>query len=159
MTAALRIDFIGMSLNRERRLAMKEDSKLNDLIRGELAAVKSYDTALSKIKDEKERQTLSTMRSDHERAVDSLKKFAHSEVRAEESSGAWGSFAQSFTTGASLFGDKAAMSALKTGEEHGINDYKRALDDDSIDMQLKEVIRTELLPNQERHINTINSFM
>jgi hypothetical protein len=138
---------------------MNTDSKLNDLIRGELAAVKSYDTALSKINDERERQTLSTFKSDHERAVSTLRRFSDSEIRSEEDSGAWGTFTQSFTSGASLFGDKAAMSALKTGEEHGINDYKRALDDDSIDMQLKEVIRTELLPNQERHINTINSFM
>lgn len=138
---------------------MNAESKLNDLIRGELSAVKSYDTALSKIDNERERQTLTTLRSDHERAVDTLKRFAHSDVSLEEDSGAWGSFTKSFTSGASLFGDKAAMSALKTGEEHGINDYKRALDDESIDMQLKEVIRTELLPNQERHINTINSFM
>lgn len=136
---------------------MKE---VNELIRGELAAVKSFDTVLQKIDNDKEKSKLVSMREDHVRAVDTLKKYAKSDFKEEEqSAGPWGAFTKAFAGGASLFGDKAAISALKVGEEHGIQEYKEALNATSITQELKEVIRSELLPNQERHISTINSYL
>jgi hypothetical protein len=133
--------------------------QVDELIRGELSAIQSYDVVLKRLNNEEEKRELSSMREDHVRAVDTLKRYSGAEVRTENNSGPWGAFTQAFAGGASLFGDKAAVQALKIGEEYGIKDYKQALESDDIDTSLKEVIRSELLPNQERHISRIEGFL
>ncbi|HXH75645.1 MAG TPA: DUF2383 domain-containing protein [Bacteriovoracaceae bacterium] len=136
---------------------MKE---VSELIRGELAAVNSIDAVLKRINDEMEKSELTSIRQDHVMAVDRLKRFVGNDFKADtQTSGPWGAFASAFTSGASLFGDKAALQALKVGEEYGIKDYKEALTDDTIDMSVKDVIRSELLPQQERHLDVINRYL
>ncbi|HXH29828.1 MAG TPA: DUF2383 domain-containing protein [Bacteriovoracaceae bacterium] len=134
--------------------------QVDELIRGEMAAVQSIDAVLSRIKNDMERTELTSIRQDHVRAVDRLKRYAGADFKNETtSSGPWGAFASAFTGGASLFGDKAAVQALRVGEEYGIKEYREALEDDSMNFELKEVIRSELLPNQERHISTIERYI
>ena len=134
--------------------------KLDELIRGEKSAIESIDTVLNKIEDRTERSELSAIGEDHVRAADTLQRYGSFDSNEKaQSSGAWGSFAQAFAGGASLFGDKAALQALKVGEQHGINDYREALESDGITPELKNIIQTELLPNQERHLNTINQYL
>jgi Domain of unknown function (DUF2383) len=129
---------------------------LDELIRGEIAAVKSFDTVLAKVTDPTEKSTLEELKKDHAQAVVALKKYAHGDVLENtKNAGPWGTFATAFAGGASLFGDKAALKALKIGEEHGVSEYNEALADDSIPSELKNLIRAELLPNQHRHISTI----
>lgn len=137
---------------------MKE---VSELIRGEMAAVQSIDAILGKLNNESERSELSSIRMDHVRAVDTLKRFASgSDFSAgTETGGPWVTFAKSFTGGASFFGDKAALQALKIGEEHGLNEYKEALREEGVDMAIKDVIRSELLPNQERHLSVIDRYL
>ena len=142
------------------RAGQNQPTQLDDLIRGELSAVKSYDYALSKVKDEKEKKQLKAIRDNHQNAVKTLRQYATKEVKEEsKDSGAWGTFAKSWTGGGSLFGDKTAMRALKQGEEHGVREYEEALEDGSIQPELKQKIRAELLPKQKEHINTINSIL
>lgn len=134
--------------------------QVDELIRGELSAIRSFDVALERLNDESERQQLSMMREDHVKAVDTLKRYSENELEAgTQSSGPWGAFTQAFTGGASLFGDKAAIKALKVGEEHGRKEYQEALRNGDIDSSLREVITNELLPAQERHIRTIESYI
>ena len=134
--------------------------QVDELIRGELSAVKSIDAILGKIKDEKEKGELYSIRQDHFVAVDKLSRFVGTNVKrdieaSKTSSGPWGSFASVFTGGASFFGDKAALKALKMGEEHGLKEYREVMSESKIDPELKRVIQTDLLPVQERHIKTI----
>lgn len=134
--------------------------QIESLIRGEMSAVKSIDVILSKIENETEKSELSSIRQDHVQAVDKLKRYSGSEFREEtQSSGPWGAFSQAFTGGASFFGDKAALRALKVGEEHGRNEYQEALSSGNLDAELKTVIQNELLPNQERHLKTIDGYL
>ena len=134
--------------------------QVDELIRGEMAAVESFDSVMNKISDENEKQKLSSIRMDHVRAVDTLKRFVSTELRADiKQSGPWGAFTKAFAGGASFFGDKAAIQALKVGEEHGIREYQVALEDQSIKPELKQVIRSELLPQQERHISMIEGYL
>lgn len=134
--------------------------QIDSLIRGEMSAVQSIDAILDKIENEKERSELSSIREDHVSAVDKLKRFSGSEFREEvQSSGAWGSFSKAFTGGASFFGDKAALNALKVGEEHGRNEYQEALASGSISGEIRSVIESELLPNQEKHLRTIDGYL
>ncbi len=134
--------------------------QVDELIRGELAAVQSIDAVLAKINNDMERTELSTIREDHVRAVDTLKRYAGADFKeSTNSAGPWGAFASAFTGGASLFGDKAAVQALKVGEEYGMKEYKEALADNAVSSELRQVIQSELLPQQERHISTINRYI
>lgn len=135
-------------------------TQLDDLIRGEMAAVKAYDSVVTKVKDPKELSKLKTIRQNHMDAAEKLKTFAGKDVKEDtKSAGAWGSFAKAYTGGAKLMGDETALKALRQGEEHGINEYKEALEDDSIKPELKQMIKTQFLPKQEEHIETLNTFM
>lgn len=137
-----------------------EPSQLDDLIRGEMAAVRTYDSALEKVKDEKEMAKLKAIREDHANAVAKLKTFANKDVAEDtKTSGAWGAFATAYTGGAKLFGNEAALKALTQGEEHGVNEYKEALDDNKIKPELKQMIKTQFLPKQQEHIKTLKTFM
>lgn len=138
--------------------------QVDELIRGELSAVKSIDAILGKINDQKEKGELYSIRQDHFVAVDKLSRFAGAGVKKDfegtgTTGGPWASFASAFTGGASFFGDKAALKALKVGEEHGLNEYKEAIKEQGIDQQLKRVIQNDLLPTQERHIQVINRYL
>lgn len=134
---------------------------VGELIRGELAAVKSIDTVLQKVKDDIEKSELSSIRQDHVRAANALKRFAASDVGtvSDTTGGPWAGFASAFTGGASLFGDKAALQALKVGEEYGIKEYRAALQEEDVDIAVKDIIRSELLPQQERHLSVINKYL
>ena len=57
---------------------------------------------------------------------------------------------------ASLLGDAAALRALKTGEQFGVNQYEQALVDDRVSMECKDLIRQVLLPRQREHIQAID---
>lgn len=135
--------------------------QVDELIRGELSAVKSIDAILGKITNENEKSQLYSIRQDHYQAVDKLKRFAGAEVKenAVDTAGPWGAFASAFTGGASFFGDKAALQALKVGEQHGLNEYKEAVKSADIDLGLKQVIQNDLLPQQENHLKTIDTYI
>ena len=137
-------------------------TQMDDLIRGEMAAVKTYDTVLADMKEGAERTRLQAIRADHQAAVDRLSKYVAGKpdlLEDTESAGAWGGFATAWTKGAKLMGNDAALKALQMGEEHGIREYKEALEDKSIDKNLKAQIKTEMLPKQEKHIESLKSFM
>jgi len=60
---------------------------------------------------------------------------------------------------AKLFGNKAAIKALKEGEEHGIKEYEKALEDDELPPECKALIRTRLLPQTQAHIPVLDRLM
>ncbi len=142
--------------------ANDEVTQMDDLLRGEMAAVKAYDTALKDMKEGSERTRLQAIRADHQAAVDRLSKYVAGKkdlLEDTESSGPWGGFASAWTKGGKLFGNEGALKALQTGEEHGIREYKEALEDDSIPKDLKAQIKSDMLPKQEKHIETLKTFM
>jgi hypothetical protein len=136
--------------------------QVDELIRGEMSAVKSIDAILNKINDETEKRQLYAIRQDHVQAIDKLKRFAGAAFQdsgATSTAGPWGAFASAFKGGASFFGDKAALLALKVGEQHGLNEYREAIRDDAMDSQLRQVIQNDLLPAQEQHLRTIDRYL
>lgn len=134
--------------------------QVEELIRGEISAIESFDVVMKKLDDVQEKQRLSAIREDHVNALNTLKKYSGNELEAGvQDSGPWGSFTKSFAGGASLFGDKAALRALKVGEEYGRKEYESLLKETTIDGSLREVITTELLPAQVRHIQTIDGYL
>lgn len=144
------------------KTAKTEPTQLDDLIRGELAALKAYDQALKDVKEPKQREKLQAIRKDHEKAVSKLSKFVASKPELLEDTkeaGPWGEFAKAWTKTRSFVGNDGALKALKDGEEHGIEEYKEALDDDSVPKELKQAIKNDMLPNQKKHMETLNKLI
>jgi uncharacterized protein (TIGR02284 family) len=128
----------------------------NELLRGELSAVESYSQAIKKFDTEVERTALEGIRSDHEQAAARLRSHIQ-DMGGEPSdgSGAWGGFVQALEGAAMLLGESPALALLERGEQHGIDEYKEALDDDDVMDEIKQVIRGQLLPSCAEHLATL----
>ena len=131
---------------------------LDSLLRGELSAIETYSHAIHKFPGSTAENDLQDMRTDHLDSVETLRELI-SDLGGNPptDSGPWGGFAKSVESVAALFGDSSAMSALKQGEEHGVSEYEEALEDKSVDSEVKEVIREDLLPPLREHIQTLAS--
>ncbi len=136
-------------------------TQLDDLMRGEMAAVKAYDQLLKDVKGPQAAR-LKAIRQDHVTALSVLSAHAANKPDVKEdteSAGPWGTFAQAWVKGGSLISNDAALNALRQGEEHGIDEYQEALEDDSISPKLKDSIRAQLLPKQREHIKALKNLM
>lgn len=128
----------------------------NRLLRGELSAVETYRQTLGKFEADPAATTLRRILGEHEYAAELLRNNVL-EMGGEPStdSGAWGAFAQTVQGVAKAFGESSALKGLQQGEEHGLDDYEDALEDDDVMPGCKEMIRAELLPRTRRHIDTL----
>lgn len=130
---------------------------LSGLLRGELAAVETYQHALDKLAGGPGTVELRRILADHREAADDLRL----QVRlagggTESSSGIWGAFASAVEGVASLLGNAAALQALKQGEESGIRSYEEALEDEELSPQSHELVSTKLLPQTQGHLALLN---
>lgn len=128
----------------------------NRLLRGELSAAETYRQTIGKFEADPAAATLRQILSEHEYAAELLRNNVI-EMGGEPStdSGAWGAFANSIQGVAKVFGESSALKGLQQGEEHGLDDYEDALEDDDVMPGCKELIRSELLPRTRRHIDTL----
>src|SRR5687767_7460215 len=95
---------------------------LNSLLRGEIAATETYQQALAKIGNEPGGADLRRIHAEHRDTANALRKHVHIfEDKPDQGSGAWGAFAKAVEGVAKLFGNTAALKALKEGEEHGLH--------------------------------------
>src|SRR5438874_8819656 len=123
--------------------------QLNSFLRGEISAAETYKMAIDKAaKTDDTAASMGLLREiqeDHGRAAQSLRdRIRELGGEPSDSSGAWGAWAKFTTQMANLFGDTAALKALKEGEEHGLKDYEEALDD--VDLTSAELIENQLVP-------------
>lgn len=125
------------------------------LLRDEISAVETYDRALDTFRSQPEATVLANIAQNHREAVATLSnQVVDAGGDPELSSDAWGDFSTDDT--AMLFGQSAALSALIAGERAGISGYQAALEDGSIDEQLKIIIRQHFLPRHEEHVVALN---
>jgi demethoxyubiquinone hydroxylase (CLK1/Coq7/Cat5 family) len=122
---------------------------LNGFLRGEISAVETYRQALDKLQPSPSRTQLEQCRRSHEERVARLRQeVVRLGGKPEEGSGAWGAFAKLVEGSAKVLGEKAAISALEEGEDHGLKLYRD--DIGKLDATARSVIETEVLPAQER---------
>lgn len=134
-----------------------DTNALNTLLRGELSAVETYEQAMAKFEDHAMIAHLQRIRDEHAEAVRVLReRVVHFGAEPPESSGPWGAFAAAVTGTAKVFGPATALSALRQGEEHGINEYEDALNNEDVDTGCKDVIRAQLLPHCRDHVEELN---
>ena len=121
---------------------------LNELLRGELSAVETYDKALPAVEDKPSlRGDLQECRTSHELRVEKLRR-AILEVGGEpvHASGAWGVFAKTVASGARALGWKTVILTLEEGEDLGLTEYRESLP--RLGESLRELVSTELVPEQ-----------
>ena len=132
---------------------------LNELLRGEMAAIETYRQALEVVEDGDGAEALRGLRRHHRDAADVL--WHHVEAHGgqpSEGSGAWGAFAKAVEGTARLLGNRAALKALKEGEEHGLQKYEEALRAD-LPLDCELLIRETLLPRQRGHLPVLDGLI
>jgi hypothetical protein len=133
---------------------------LNALLRGEMSAVETYTQAMSKFDDETAIADLQKIRDEHSRAVRLLRDHVVGfGAHPVESPGAWDAFSAAVTGGAKAVGPAAALAALRQGEEHGINEYQSALENEHLHSDCQRMIRADLLPACRKHVEELNRLL
>ncbi|MDY7232432.1 DUF2383 domain-containing protein [Hyalangium rubrum] len=126
----------------------KSVDALNSFLQGEISAVETYRQAIGHVSDA-HRTVLETCQQDHEQRVEALRdRISRLGGTPVEGSGPWGVFAKLVQAGADSLGEKAAIQALEEGEDHGLADYQR--DMDQVHGEARRFVRMELLPAQKR---------
>jgi uncharacterized protein (TIGR02284 family) len=135
--------------------------QLNSLLRGEISAAETYRMAIDKLNNPDhaaDAGLLSQIQEEHGRACQSLRdRIRELGGEPSDSSGAWGAWAKLTQGTSNLLGDAAALKSLKEGEEHGLKDYKEALDD--IDTSSADLVQNQLIPAQQRHITLLDQLI
>jgi Domain of unknown function (DUF2383). len=128
----------------------------NRLLRGELSAVETYRQTIQKFEGDPAINTLRQIQAEHEYAAELLRNNVL-EMGGEPStdSGAWGVFAGAVQGVAKAFGESSALKGLQQGEEHGLDDYEDALEDEDVMASCKDMIRSELMPRTRQHIASL----
>lgn len=133
---------------------------LNKLLRGEISATETYQQALAKVGDEPGAEEMRRIHREHREAANTLRKHIHDHGgQPEQGSGAWGTFAKFFEGTAKIFGDKAALKALKEGEESGLKSYEDAVKDGELPADCSALIRSQFIPQTREHIATLDRLM
>lgn len=138
----------------------KGSDNLNALLRGEIAATETYQQAIEKMSDSPSVGGLRRMHEEHREAANLLRQHVREcGGEPDQSSGAWGTWASLVEGTAKLFGQSAALKALKEGEEQGIHDYEEALEDPNLATESRTFIQSTLLPRTREHVATLDQMM
>ncbi|NVB40673.1 DUF2383 domain-containing protein [Pseudenhygromyxa sp. WMMC2535] len=138
------------------QVTSQDIDQFNEFLRGELAAVETYDQCIGAFEDNAGmRESLSLLRNSHAARVNKLTaRIVAMGGEPDSSSGAWGTFAKMAEGGAKLFGKSAAISVLEEGEDHGKKLYKDSLED--LSLANRGFVRTQIIPEQQRSHNVLS---
>ena len=126
---------------------------LQSLLRGEIAAIETYQQALEKFENGAARGELNEMLAQHRDTVGTLQRLVLDRGgEPETKSGVWGSWATLVTGTAKVIGTAATLRALREGEEHGVKVYEQAIADEGVDGEARNLARMRFLPAQHAHI-------
>ena len=138
-----------ITLRGPQALADRSTERLSACLRGELAAVETYELALRHVNHEAAREALESILRSHQRRTELIHdKMARAGLPVPASSGAWGALAKAVQVGADLLSLSTAVAALEAGEDRGLRLYTSDLE--SCDHDTRYFIATTLLPEQRR---------
>ena len=125
---------------------------LNKVLRGELSAITAYEQVIEKFAAEPEIYRLTSIREEHEDSVRTLRSMiSHEGAFPDDDAGLWGTVVKAVVGAGKLFGNAPALTALKQGEEHGLHLYED-LANENLNSEDLRVVRSKLIPRQEKHI-------
>lgn len=123
--------------------------QLNAFLKDELSAVETYQQCLDKIDRPEITSELSHLQSSHQKRVSLLRDRVQELGGTPKSdSGVWGSFSKLVEGGATMFGEKSAISALEQGEDRGEKDYRDRVN--KLSPANQEFIKTSIAPEHEQ---------
>jgi hypothetical protein len=145
------------------RRESSEVDGLNRCLRSELSAIDTYRQALDRDRNQYgtqvEFQRLSEILREHEDAAARVREvIVRQGGEPSTDSGAWGTWSKIIMGAAKLFGERAALKALKEGEESGLDEYQRFLRESHPSTEVFDQI-AELMGRQQRHIRELDSLM
>lgn len=127
----------------------------NGLLRGERSAIETYDKAISSFGAEAPPE-LKRIRAEHVDAAVMLEENVISMGGTPDlEAGPWGAFVNTVQGAADALGKNTALESLQTGERTGKRDYEKALEDDDVMEDCKNMIRANLLPRVTEHIGVL----
>jgi len=133
---------------------------LNSLLRSQLAALETYDRAMSKFEDHHLIAELQGIREEHARAIAQLReRVIQFGGEPCEGSDLWGACAAAITGPEQVIGPTTALAALRQGEEHSINELEDVLKNENVNTECKKLLRTDLLPCSRKHVEELNRLM
>ncbi len=147
-----------------RRIAMKRNragkAVLDGLVKDELAAVETYKRALERLSDAPEAAELRRIENEHEEAATLLQEqVAQMGEEPAMKSEVWRAWESASLSGAERVESRAAITALKEGEQHDLSDYEKALADLTLDQDAKSLIAANLIPKTRAHIPILEQFL
>ena len=127
---------------------------LNSLLRGEIAAVETYNQAIKHLAGEPVDDLIAN-RNCHGRRVELLNEnIAQHGGSAGATSGMWGNFAKLIENSASFISSKSVIAALEEGEDRGVALYRNPGDlDPSSILLIQTVLLRRQLETHERMSN------
>ena len=139
------------------KACQKDCEQLNSLLRGELSAVETYEQAIPKFEDSATVQALTRIAGYHRTAATMLRDSIRTiGGEPDKSSGMWGSFAKTVTGAAKILGPQTVLAALREGEEHGIAEYDKAINNTELSHECVTMIRGDLLTLCQKHLPVLN---
>lgn len=138
-------------------MATKSNSdQLNSFLRGEISAVETYVMALEKLDDNSvlRADLMTNLKSHQDRVILLQDAVVASGGTPTDGSGPWGTWSKLVEGTARMLGDKAAISALEEGEDHGLKDYKADMGD--LDQKWRNLVAQQLLPRQQQTHNRLS---
>lgn len=135
--------------------------ELNKCLRCELSAIETYQQALEKNRvqygQDAKFERLARILDEHREAAAQLRRVIEQQGGTPSTdSGAWGAWAGTVMGAAKLFGDKAALKALKEGEESGLKEYRRIAENAGAST---ENVVSSFIGRQAAHIHELDGLI
>jgi len=133
---------------------------LNGLLRGERAAVETYNLAVARLDDQLVIADLQKIREEHHRAVRALlDHLVEAGGHPTNAASVWDAFASAVSGAAPVIGPTTALAALQQGEEHLLAEYEAALENEALHPDCHRLIRTDLLAACRKHVEELNRLL
>ncbi len=127
--------------------------RMNKLLRGELAAIETYQQAIEKFAGHQSAADLRRLQSEHRTAAEALRDMIRRHgSEPSVSSGSWGTFANVVESVTKILGKDSAVEALHQGEKHGVEQFEEALEEPRLEADCKSLIRSQLLPQAQARL-------
>ena len=137
-----------------------DTAALNSMLRGEMAAVESYNLAIRHTAESPQKVGLTRIRDQHQNGVCALRHWVRDlKESPSQSSGPWGFFATMVTGAAAAVGWKTLVAALKRGERHGEAVYRAAMGNPDLPDELRHLIGAQLLPLCSEHLSKLDRLL
>jgi hypothetical protein len=133
---------------------------INEILRGEISATEAYDQVYENFQNSDNAHKLVAMKTEHDKAIQYWTTEAIDEGKIPElESSIWGAMVEVFVGASKIIGDNTALAALKRGEEHGLENYKKMLSFSSLSDLQKRKIKNIFIPRQKKHIDLLDSMI